>query len=63
MDAADISKFMAEEKGKDRRNQVINVDNSASMLVDFDGDASTTYFKGKAVHKQMLSKKSPAAEK
>jgi len=57
--AADIAKFMAEEKGKARRNQAINVDNSASMVVDFDGDASTTYYKGKAVHHQMLSKKSP----
>jgi len=56
---ADIAKFMAEEKGKARRNQAINVDNSASMVVDFDGDASTTYYKGKAVHHQMLSKKSP----
>ena len=57
--AADISKFMAEEKGKARQSQAINVDNSASLAVDFDGDASTTYYKGKAVHQQMLSKKSP----
>jgi hypothetical protein len=61
--APDIAKFMAEEKGKPRRKQTINVDNSASVAVDFDGDASTTYYKGESVHRQMLSKKSPSTEK
>ncbi len=34
---ADIAKFMAEEKGKARRNQAINVDNSASYATVFPG--------------------------
>jgi hypothetical protein len=61
--ASDIAKFMAEEKGKTRRKQAINADNSASMVVDFDGDASTTYYKGEAVHRQMLSKMSSSGKK
>jgi hypothetical protein len=60
---ADIAKFMAEEKDKPRRKQSINVDNSASIAVDFDGDASTTYYKGEPVHRQVLSKKSSPGEK
>jgi hypothetical protein len=61
--APDIAKFMAEEKSKPRRKQTINVDNSASVAVDFDGDASTTYYKGEPVHRQVLSKKSSSTEK
>jgi len=59
----DIAKFMAQEKDKPRRTQAINVDNSASVVEYFDGDASTTYYKGEPVHRQVLSKKSATAEK
>jgi hypothetical protein len=56
----DIGKFMAEEKSKPRQTQKINVDNSASIAEYFDGDASTTYYKGAPVHRQVLSKRSVA---
>jgi len=61
--AADITKFMAEEKNKPRKKQAINVDNSASIAEFSEGDASTTYYKGEPVHRQVLSRKGQSAEK
>jgi hypothetical protein len=60
---ADIAKFMAEEKDKPRKKQTINAENTAYMDLDYDGDASITYYKGEPVHRQVLSKKSSPGEK
>jgi hypothetical protein len=60
---ADIAKFMAEEKDKPRKKQTINVKNMAYTSMDYDSDASTTYYDGEPVHRQVLSKKSSPDEK
>jgi len=63
VEPADIVKFMTEDKSKPRRQQSINADNTASMVFDSKEEAATTYYKGGAVHRQVLSKQSPSGEK
>jgi hypothetical protein len=56
---ADIAKFMSQDKAKSKREQTINADNHAYMAVDFDGnEAATTFYKGAAVHRQVMAKSS-----
>lgn len=63
VEPADIVKFMTEDKSKPRRQQSINADNTGYMLSSSTEEAATTYYKGGAVHRQVLSKSSPSGEK
>jgi hypothetical protein len=63
VEPADIVKFITEDRSKPRRQQSINADNTAQMVFDSKEEAATTYYKGGAVHRQVLSKSSPSGEK
>jgi hypothetical protein len=60
---ADIAKFMSQDKAKSKRKQTINAENAVDLFdVDNDGgiDAAQaiTYYKGAAVHRQVMAKSS-----